>query len=219
MPILSAKDIYFEIYSLLWTKTEKQKKIYRFYIPDTILFIDDIPVEWIFTSKKDGTIKKKNLSKLKNNEIITSFMKQEQQITAYYMYLSDENINVHYNTSEEKEIEENLNLIQEFRNRLGINFNEEKDETSHRLLFELIEKKDFIDFINKTIKRYGILQLFKETNDIYNCMYRIMWSPQFSICDFRKSRQPILSSNINIYEKGITFETHKFNINSGNLKL
>ena len=59
MPILSAKDIYFEIYSLLWTKTEKQKKIYRFYIPDTILFIDDIPVEWIFTSKKDGTIKKK----------------------------------------------------------------------------------------------------------------------------------------------------------------
>ena len=34
-----------------------------------------------------------NNPKLKNNEIITSFMKQEQQITAYYMYLSDENIN------------------------------------------------------------------------------------------------------------------------------
>lgn len=217
MPILSAKEIYLEIYRLLWTKRDKKnKKVFPFHIPDTILFIDDLPHSWIFTSKKDRTIKKKNPSKLKNSEIISSFLKGNQQVVAYYLYCSNENKNVEYIVSGEAEKMERLNLIEEYLARLGINFQEEKKKKDcQTLLFEILERDKFTSFLSNTKKRYGILQRYIETSDIYNYVFRIMWSPQFSICDIRKSRQPLASKNYHIYEKVITFETQKFHINTG----
>jgi hypothetical protein len=220
MPILSAKEIYMEIYRLLWTKTDRRKeKIFPFFVPDTVFFIDDLPHTWIFTSKKDGIIKKKNASKLKNSEIISSFKKGSQQVVAYYFYCSDENKKVEYVVTGEAEKIERLNLIEEYLSRLGINFEEEKKKKSANLLFEIIERPRLEDFLNNTKKRYGILQKYKETSDIYNYMFRIMWSPQFSICDIRKARQPVASKNYHTYEKIITFETQKFHINTGNISV
>ena len=149
------------------------------------------------------------------NEIITSFMKKDQNILAYYMYSSEENKKIGYIVTGEEEKIESLNLIEEYLSKLGINF-EDKKKNTPTLLFEIIEKKDFVNFMNNTKKRLGVLQLYKETSEIYNYMFRIMWSPQFSICDMRKSRQPYVSKNNHIYEKVITFETEKFNQKTGN---
>jgi hypothetical protein len=216
-PVLNPKVFYIEIYKLLWEKNDKKNKtIFPFYIPDTILFIDDIPHTWIFTSKKNGIVMKKSQNKLKINEIISHFMKKNQQVVAYYMYSSDENKKVEYIQSEADK-QEKLNLIQDYLNSLGYHNEEGKIDKTHSLLFEIIENKEFVNFMNNVKKRHGILQIYKESNDVYNKMFRIIWSPQISFYDVRKSRHPVSSKNYHHYEKVITFETEKFNIKTGNI--
>ena len=102
------------------------------------------------------------------------------------MRCSVDKMKVHYDALRESHKEENLNLIEKYLTRLGINFKEEKKNKCQTMLYQIIEKKDFIEFMNKTKKRYGILQLFKEI------------------------RHPFSSKNIHIYEKAITFETQNF---------
>ncbi|MFM7850517.1 MAG: hypothetical protein ACKO96_01045, partial [Flammeovirgaceae bacterium] len=75
-------------------------------------------------------------------------------------------------------------MIQDYFNNIGYHFENGNEEKAHSILFEIIESKDFVNFMNNTKKRHGILQIFKETNDVYNTMFRIMWSPQICFFDF-----------------------------------
>ena len=74
------------LYYMLWLKDSILQINNKFYIPDTILFKFDNPIEWFF-STKNGQIKKKSKNKLDLNVIMSHFQKSKNKsgIIAIYM--------------------------------------------------------------------------------------------------------------------------------------
>ena len=66
------------LYYMLWLKDNILQINNKFYIPDTILFKFDNPIEWFF-STKDGVIKKKSKNKLDLKEILSNFIKKKNK--------------------------------------------------------------------------------------------------------------------------------------------
>ena len=57
--------VYFDIYYILSSPLLKEHL--NFSLSDTILFSDSSPVIWLFSSKKDNSLKKKKSNKLLRN--------------------------------------------------------------------------------------------------------------------------------------------------------
>ena len=88
--VLYPDKIFFEIFQFLWMKTSEQRP-FSFNIPDTVLYLNDKAICWIFTNK-EGFVKKKNTEKLNNEEIYKEFLKKKKSdILCSYAYSTDEN--------------------------------------------------------------------------------------------------------------------------------
>jgi hypothetical protein len=212
--LLKPKNIYFDIYKYLWLNTSPSSKInYKFRVSDTVLFLDDLPILWVFTAK-DGSLKRKHPNKLNNSEISKHFLDNNKEIIGHYMFLTDENIEYDCLSKEDKEISEHLNFINEYFQKLKI-VSEKKEVLSGKLIFEYLEKKPFENLLNNRKKRCGILQKYVKSINLKAYMYRVIWSPTISICDMKTARHK-LDENVHIYEKLITFETEKFSNETSN---
>ncbi len=217
--ILKPNNIYYEIYQLLWLRTNKlTKNLFSFCVPDTVLFNDNVPSLWIFTSKS-GHIKRKRADKLNSKEVYDKFYNDSKlEVIGYYFYLDSEHISL---IPEEVQDENPLVL---FFKQLGIDLNEKRDENSktkietNLLKFEILRRENFKEFMEKFKKRLGILQIYVESNFNPNTLFKVLWSKNKSICEMRSSRQNINAQNAHTYEKVVTYETEKFNIQSSNEK-
>ena len=216
--ILKPDNIYFELYQLLWFRTNKSNKNqFSFRIPDTILFKDNVPYEWIFTSKS-GYIKRKHKDKLNIKEIIKKFYNETTiEVIGHYLYLDAELITL---VPEEEPFENNPLFL--YFKQLGIDMDENKEgilkkKTKNLLKFEILNRQTFKDFIHNFKKRNGILQIYIESNFDPNTQFKVLWSKNRSICEMRNSRFSFNAQNAHSYEKVVTYETEKFNIHSSNL--
>lgn len=207
--LLKPKNIYFEIYKYLWlnTSSSPSKNNYKFSVSDTVLFLDDLPILWVFTSK-DGTLKRKLADKLNISEISKHFLEGSKEIIGHYMFLTDENFEYDCLSKEDVELSEHVNFINEFFQKLKI-LTDKKDVVSGKLIFEYLEKKTFGNLLSNRKKRCGILQKYVQSINLKSYAYRIIWSPTFSICEMRTARHK-LNENVHNYEKLITFESEKF---------
>ena len=212
--LLKTKNIYFDIYKYLWLNSSPSSKInYKFRVSDTILFLNDLPILWVFTAK-DGSLKRKNPKKLNNTYISKHFSDINTDILGHYMFLTDENIEYDCLSNNDKELSEHINLINEFFHKLKI-ISTNKENLSGKLVFEYLEKTQFDNLLNNRKKRCGILQKYVKSINLKGYMYRVIWSPSFSICKRRTARHNF-NENVHFNEKIITFETDKFNIETSN---
>ena len=204
--------VYFDIYYILSSPLLKEHL--NFSLSDTILFSDSSPVIWLFSSKKDNSLKKKKSNKLKIKQIIDKFTRSNKgTIKAFFMHCSnDDNTNLQ-NTFNQPISNETRNL-QEFLEKMGLQF-EKKEVKTSLLLFEYFTKDELVSFLMNQKKKQGILQLYVEMNTLTNQMFRIIYNDNLSCYDVRRSRHDDNHRNIHDYEKVITFETDKFNIQTG----
>ena len=215
--LLNPENIFFDIYNLLWTNKYKQPS-FSFLIPDTVLFIEDKPVLWLFNSKS-GSIKRKLKDKLNIQNIINKFSKKKAELIGYYFYHKEKDITLIENLEQkEQDINYFLNLfVKEMDVELPIEKNHEVN--SKNLKFEFFENQRSLKVFLETFKkRMGVLQLFINSNQDPNTMFRILWTPKSKIFDMRRSRKP-LHRIVHFYEKCVTYETEKFNIKTGNIIL
>jgi hypothetical protein len=217
--ILKPNNIYYEIYQLLWLRTNKlTKNKFSFSVPDTVLFNDNVPSLWIFTSKS-GHIKRKRVDKLSIKEVYNKFYNESKlEVIGYYFYLDTENISLI-----PEEVQDDNPLVLYFK-QLGIDLNEKRDENrkikiaKNMLKFEILRRENFKEFMDNFKKRLGILQIYVESNFDPNTLFKVMWSKNKSICEMRSSRQSFYAQNAHFFEKVVTYETEKFNIQSSNEK-
>lgn len=204
--------VYFDIYYILSSPLLKEHL--NFSLSDTILFSDSSPVIWLFSSKKDNSLKKKKSNKLKIKQIIDKFTRSNKgTIKAFFMHCSnDDNTNLQ-NTFNQPISNETRNL-QEFLEKMGLQF-EKKEVKTSLLLFEYFTKDELVSFLMNQKKKQGILQLYVEMNTLTNQMFRIIYNDNLSFYDVRRSRHDDNHRNLHDYEKVITFETDKFNIQTG----
>ena len=205
---LIANSIYYDIYRYIWFITKGKNKI-NAKISDTVLFLGDIPILWVFTAK-DGFIKRKNPIKLETNYIINHFLRKNNEIIGHYMYSSEENREIKFTTINEEENLEQINLMNDYFDKIDINIDDKNNEKS-KLNFEILDREKFINLLMNKKKRCGVLQSYVQSTNLTNYMFKIIWTPNFSICDVRNARQP-KNKNVHIFEKSITFETNKLNI-------
>ena len=204
--------VYFDIYYILSSPLLKEHL--NFSLSDTILFSDSSPVIWLFSSKKDNSLKKKKSNKLKIKQIIDKFTRSNKgTIKAFFMHCSnDDNTNLQ-NTFNQPISNETRNL-QEFLEKMGLQF-EKKEVKTSLLLFEYFTKDELVSFLMNQKKKQGILQLYVEMKTLTNQMFRIIYNDNLSFYDVRRSRHDDNHRNLHDYEKVITFETDKFNIQTG----
>jgi len=200
-------------------KTSEQRH-FSFNIPDTVLFLNDKPICWIFTNK-EGNVKKKNSEKLNNEEIYKYFVKKSKSdILCSYAYSTDENKKIELIKKNEQEKYSNFEMLKEYFEKLGIDENYDKKSEliiNNSLKFEFYDKSQLKSFLNDKKKYFGILQRYVESNSEVNFMYRIFWSPKMITCEMRRARQPKRLSILHPYERAVTFESDKFNSFHGNL--
>ena len=204
--------VYFDIYYILSSPLLKEHL--NFSLSDTILFSDSSHVIWLFSSKKDNSLKKKKSNKLKIKQIIDKFTRSNKgTIKAFFMHCSnDDNTNLQ-NTFNQPISNETRNL-QEFLEKMGLQF-EKKEVKTSLLLFEYFTKDELVSFLMNQKKKQGILQLYVEMKTLTNQMFRIIYNDNLSFYDVRRSRHDDNHRNLHDYEKVITFETDKFNIQTG----
>lgn len=206
--LLKPRNIYFDIYKYIWlNKGEKCKLSAK--VADTVLFLDDIPILWVFTAK-NGTVKRKNPKKMNTTYIKKYFLDKSSEIIGHYIYSSEENREITFQSFNEAENIEHINLINDYFEKLNINL-ENKHYENNKLNFEILDREKFVYFITDKKKRCGVFQSYVLSNNYKSFMYRIFWSPNFSICDVRNAKY-LLNKNMNLLERDITFETDKINI-------
>ena len=125
---------------------------------------------------------------------------------------NDDNTNLQ-NTFNQPISNETRNL-QEFLEKMGLQF-EKKEVKTSLLLFEYFTKDELVSFLMNQKKKQGILQLYVEMKTLTNQMFRIIYNDNLSFYDVRRSRHDDNHRNLHDYEKVITFETDKFNIQTG----
>jgi hypothetical protein len=214
--LLRPKQLYFDLYYILVSNLPK-KEPYGFFLADTILFLENAPILWLFTSKKDMTIKRKNTSRLNMKNIlekISSF--ESNDIVAYYMNSGDNEYKDPVKTYPNKDESDKNSLLIDFLDKFGVETeNISKMFKKSLLLFEYFTREELKEFLLNKKKKQGVLQFYiKQTTNI-NIMSRIIYNDKIAICDVRRARQPENKKTPHFYEKIITFETDKFHIISG----
>ena len=152
--VLYPNKIFFEIFQFLWMKTSEQRH-FSFNIPDTVLFLNDKPICWIFTNK-EGNVKKKNSEKLNNEEIYKYFVKKSKSdILCSYAYSTDENKKIELIKKNEQEKYSNFEMLKEYFEKLGIDENYDKKSEliiNNSLKFEFYDKSQLKSFLNDNVK-------------------------------------------------------------------
>lgn len=212
--LLKPNNLYFDIYKYIWLGT-REKRIFTPKIADTVLFLDDMPILWIFTGK-DGSVKRKNPKKLNTSYIKNHFLNKNNEIIGHYMYSSEENRLITFIAFNDDENIENTNLINDYFEKLDINLEDRKFEKS-KLNFDILDRDKFINLITYKKKRCGVLQSYVQSNNSTSFMYRIVWTPNFCVCDMRNARHQ-LNKNVHLFEKVITFETDKLHLETSIFK-
>jgi len=190
---------------------------FSFFIPDTILFIEDKPAIWFFNSKSGG-IRRKLKDKLTNDHIINKFTKKKSEIVGYYFYHREKDITMVENF-EQKEQDINY-YLNKFIKEMDIEIPKQTHshiENKKNLKFEFFDSPNSLrNFLENFKKRMGVLQLFINSNQDPHTMFRILWTPMTKIYDMRRSRKH-MNRSTHFYEKCVTYETEKFNIKSGKI--
>ena len=211
--LLRPEYIFFDIYQLIWQK-KRNDPLFSFILPDSILFQENKPIFWVFTSKT-GVIKRKIKDKLTFEKIIKKFNFKKKEVIAYYFYNKEKQITMIEDF--DVKTQDNYHFMMQFLKENDIDLpNEKKTEDCKRnLRFEFFDTdKRLLDFLENFNKKLGILQLFIKSNQDPNTMFRIFWTPKSKIYDMRRSRKA-LHRRVHFYEKCVTYETEKFNINTG----
>jgi hypothetical protein len=216
--MLKPERLFNELYELLWLKPNRKfNNCFSFKIPDTILFKDNLPYVWIFTGK-NGQIQRKHPDKLNMKHIHNKFFERTSgEIVANYSYIDIDKITL---IPDEELSKENPLLF--FFNHLGIEVNEENQVQKNqkvdknKLKFEILNRDRFKEFMLNFNKVFGILQMYVESTFDPNIMFRVFWTEKKSICEMRSARQSFSIKNVHSYEKVVTFETERFNIQSSN---
>lgn len=210
--MLKPENLFYQLFELLWFQTSKNNNKFSFKIPDTILFKDNCACVWIFTSKL-GYIKRKHPDKLNSKEILKKlYNNTHNQIIGHYSYVDTEKITL----VPDEDLKENPLLF--FLDNLGIEVNEKlgmdrrQKIDKNKLKFHIINREKFPDFMENYDKKFGIFQLYLESNIDPNLMFKIFWSEKKSIIEMRSARQSFSIKNVHSYEKVITYETDRFNI-------
>ena len=76
------------LFHFIWSKDCLFKTGPKVFIPDTIIYRFEQPAFWYFSSKKNGTVMRKNKKNLCNDQIENKFLKQVSPsgIVAVYIY-------------------------------------------------------------------------------------------------------------------------------------
>jgi hypothetical protein len=226
--VLKVNQIYFNIFHYLYLSDKQNLKLKKnkplsFKIPDTVLFIDDVPKLWVFTSK-NGYIKRKYESKLNNNKILQHFEKQKinygkDEILASYFYCSDDNMKIGFENPKENEDFLNEKKLIEYMKKkcLGIEFTNDLED-NFTLIHEFLDYNSLKDLLFNKNKRQGILQLFVESQQDPNSTYKLTWSPNYLTAQIKHSRQTKCKQNVHFYEKIVSFENDEYCINMEEVK-
>ena len=89
---LDGDGIIENLYHYLWSKDEFDRSASHVRIPDTVVYRYRQPMYWYFTSKLDGTLKRKNKSNMSNAKIEKGFLSGRRSpsgIVAYYICKDD----------------------------------------------------------------------------------------------------------------------------------
>ncbi len=214
--LLRPKQLYFDLYYILVSNLPR-KEPYGFFLADTILFLENAPILWLFTSKKDMTIKRKNSSRLNMKNILEKISSYESDdIVAYYMNSGDNDYKDPVKIYPSKDESDKNSLLNEFFDKMGVDTEKiSKMFKKSLLLFEYFTREELKEFLLNKKKKQGVLQFYIKQTTSINTMSRIIYNDKIAICEVRRARQPENKKTPHFYEKIITFETDKFHIISG----
>lgn len=222
--IVNVNQIYFYLYYYLYLSSRSKKEnVFSFKLPDTILFIDDRPVIWIFTNK-ERKIKKKYSSRLNSKSIYEYFKSKQIEygkdcIVAYYVYSSDDNKVIKFEDPRENEYFTNQKKLVEYLNKRCINLDTKNSvDNSNTLVHEFFTAETLLDFLENRKKRQGFLQLFINSQQDPNSTYRLIWSPSHLTSEIRHSRLIKAKQGVHFYEKVVTYESDEYCINTESVK-
>ena len=237
--ILKVNQIHFNIYHYLYLYTKHAiranyinrdnpnhiplKTTFGFVLPHTILYLDDIPKIWLFTSKT-GEIKKKYSSKLVNNKIIEFFKAREQKygkdsIVASYMYCSEDNKEIKFDDPLENEVYLNEKKLKDYMHKKCLDLDTSSDfKDNYTLIHQFFNSESLTSFLANSNKRQGVLQLFISSQQDPNSTYRLIWSPDYLTAQIKHSRQIKSKQGIHFYEKTVTFENDEYCVNMESVK-
>lgn len=226
--IVKVNQIYFDIYYYLYLSTKSNSKNdqskFSFIIPDTVLFLDDRPVAWIFTNKKGKLMKKYN-SKLNNQYILEYFTKKcveygTDKVAGYYVYSSDDNKDIKFEDPKENERFLNQKKLVEYMNRKCIALDPEHEDLNktNTLIHEFFTTDNLKHFLENQKKRQGFLQIFVNSQQDPNSTYRLIWSPSHLTAEIRCSRLYKAKQGVHFYEKIVTFESDEYCINTDSVR-
>lgn len=141
------------IYHMMWLKQPLDEENYfKMFLPHTIIFKNNMPTIWYFSSKMGEVLQKKKKN-ITFDSILTELNKNKNKsdIAAIYLY----EVDLDNNYSKPSHILDNVEM---------------KKTISKRVKIDYISYKDLADFILSTNKSpYGILQKFIEPYGEKNC--------------------------------------------------
>lgn len=229
--VIRVNQIYFNIYHYLYLAAKSKsinnvnqqiltkKPTYSFKLPDTILFVDDIPKIWLFTNK-NNEIKKKYTAKLDINKIIEYFESKgvnygKDKVIASYMYCSEDNKDIKFEDPFENQKFINERKVQDYITNKGFGiYKPPVIEDNFTLIHEFFEANQLKSFLLNTNKRQGVLQLFVESQQDPNSSYKLTWSPNYLTAQIKSSRQTKNRQGIHFYEKVVTYENDEYCTNT-----
>ena len=141
------------IFHLLWIKDVMYKNLAQINIPDTVIFKNEQPSFWYFTSK-NGEILRKSKKNMTNEAIQKHFLKgvKESGIVAYYMYQKKRDADeegggkwkLGRDGAEDSDVFNQENITEQLKKEEA----PEKASTKPQMVFELLDREKFIDFLH-----------------------------------------------------------------------
>ena len=178
------------MYHLLWSKEFDEKmNHFRFFLPHTILFKNNMPITWYFSSKS-GEVLRKKPQNINNEFIIQEFSraKSKSLIAAMYFY----------------EVNEDLTYCKQFHLLDKV----DKDKTiSRRVMIEYVSYEGLRDFLNNQSKSpFGILQKFIDPYGPKNFIIEALWTPKMTLFSKKVNVNNLFYEKLELIEKAATFD-------------
>ena len=171
----------------LWKKNDLTKQSCPFVlIPDTIIYRWGRPFFWYFTTHS-GELLRKSKNKVSHKYIAQEFLNSSVDSGLVAQYLSFEE--------------------QDLSSKATVHFFQQDS-------FSISHSDDFVHNREKTLS--GLLQHWIEPKGDHNCnvssaLIKVIWSPLFSVLERRVNRHKIHDTDIDFYDRLVTYEGLEFN--------